>query len=52
MNVWTKIPALKKLKANSNTRMCMHTRARVCARTHTLSAKENENYPIREEYPI
>ena len=26
MNVWTKIPALKKLKANINTWMCMHMR--------------------------
>lgn len=31
---------------------CVCTCAHVYACTHTLSAKENENYPIREENPI
>lgn len=44
MNVWTKIPALKKLKANSKNNPWMYTH------THTYIARQNENYPIREEY--
>ena len=45
--MYGQIPALKKLKANSKNNPWMYTHTH----THTHTTRQNENYPIREEYP-